>query len=994
MFRKSVGVLSAVVCTSSRAAQYLVPRRARNNMAASSAGVTLVSYADGARFARSQRVLESLTGTHGVRRVISWNASSLQHDPLYQQHASAFAMLRNLSRRVREHRPFCMAFKPLALMITLRDLPDGEWVMWTDSSRWNTPRLDHSLLDAAAAMEERNLDAAWGTQHCEIHGVGARGKGHPRNSWLPAVAGAKRYALVSAEALDVYLPNPTDQAARKRAMAATHVLATNVFVKATPANRAIAAKWLRMAVEHPSAFCNCNQDQAALTLLVYNERLPRVDYCGPFPANTTHGPAESSGKFMRSQPQKNLRVFVHALAGRAFEVERDEVGRRLEELRCAEPLLRRTPPPPPVPPPPSSSSDDRRILFVLSTYVQTHFHARSLALTLFSLQQHHPSCRVIIVDKSSPAPISHSVLPTGGDGALAAWFKSNIQILRAPFEPTTKREYGGYAHGLAYLATSTGAWDKRNFEQFIFMQGSMLLSEPVPPVAGADADGCEVRAFQNVVKVGKLLLHGTWRSRTVDYLSGVGLLPINATKDVIRDLGGLRAKSANHNAVAASLAGLQQLLAPPGTRLAAGGLSVFDHPKPVVKMQSEFMTGLVINRLSSIRRRAAATSGSPLAPASNWHCPELAWRAPTKPENNTPESGFYKLHGSGFSWVLPADVVLTALMQLADSNQDGRASRSELTAAILGRPAAWSTLWHSACLAFPLGADGEAARFVLHGPEPPGGDELAALMERTRRKANATTQRDRAVASNECGRLYDSWYWAEKALTMLDWSNNTSVRRMALTGTLPPLINFERTWEDPRNDMYSEPYLQEGHKPLTKETPFWGARARSTLDEARAWRVGRRQLQRFAERLADGIFEGGASDERGLTFLELRRLLRRDGFLSSVVLPLCLSYPSVGATVSPTGSWSVQEYTEPRRKVAGYRSSKPLPLQLERERLVAFDFRRRLEDTVAARWVSIAPGQWRQQRWDNINNGKVLQCLASSGLFYLRAALACLRCAS
>ena len=174
--QKVSGVLSAVVCTSSRAAQYLVPRRARNNMAASSAGVTLVSYADGA--------LRAIAAGARIAHRDAWRPSRYLVECILAATRSAVSaaclagLLRNLSRRVREHRPFCMAFKPLALMITLRDLPDGEWVMWTDSSRWNTPRLDHSLLDAAAAMEERNLDAAWGTQHCEIHGVGARGKGH------------------------------------------------------------------------------------------------------------------------------------------------------------------------------------------------------------------------------------------------------------------------------------------------------------------------------------------------------------------------------------------------------------------------------------------------------------------------------------------------------------------------------------------------------------------------------------------------------------------------------------------------------------------------------------------------------------------------------------------------------------------------------------------------------------------------------------------------
>ena len=297
-------------------------------MSSSSApsGVTLVSYAEGAKFVRSQQLLKLCAGSHGIEKVIAWGADSLRRDPLYVQHATAFETLQNLSRMVREKRPFCMGFKPLALMSTLL-ANDGRWILWTDSSQWNRPTVNHSLLDAIAALEARHIDAVWGTQHCQVTGPAnvVRAKGHPKNSWRPAVKGAQYYALVSQEAVDAWLPSPPngDKRARDKAvktfMAAPHILATNMFVRSTPANRAIAARWLAMAVANPSAFCNCNQDQAALSLLVYNERLPRVDYCGPFDS-TAGGPMESQQKELHSKQQKELRVFTHALAAGAFEV--------------------------------------------------------------------------------------------------------------------------------------------------------------------------------------------------------------------------------------------------------------------------------------------------------------------------------------------------------------------------------------------------------------------------------------------------------------------------------------------------------------------------------------------------------------------------------------------------------------------------------------------------------------------------------------------------
>ena len=224
-----------------------------------------------------------------------------------------------------------------------------------------------------------------------------------------------------------------------------------------------------------------------------------------------------------------------------------------------------------------------------------------------------------------------------------------------------------------------------------------------------------------------------------------------------------------------------------------------------------------------------------------------------------------------------------------------------------------------------------------------------------------------------------------------------------MTGTLPQRINFERTWADPLNDMYAEPFQDEMMMGLLqKGEAFWGVRdgqepgvgaVHERLRNSDGDVIPSRELHRFAERLADAIFtDSSASAERGLNFLELRRIFRRDGFLSLVVLPMCLIYPSIGYRISSTGAWHLRNSTDPFRTINGYRSRTPLRLQLNDSQLTAFDFTVRLNSTVLPRWVNIAPGIWRMQRWDNINNGKVLQCLVSAGLLYARAALACLRC--
>ena len=634
-----------------------------------------------------------------------------------------------------------------------------------------------------------------------------------------------------------------------------------------------------------------------------------------------------------------------------------------------------------------------RVLFVLSAYIKNRFHGHALAITLFSLQQQHPNCKVIIVDKASPEPITQLLLPqprvdAGADRWIAHWFATSIKILRLPRETPNKREYGGYARGLAFLAGAKGPWDKQNFEQFVFMQGSMILSEPVPRVTSKHSAGCQVRAFQLVNKGFSFLRSGVWLTRTREFLTGVGLLGANASAKSLRKVLDIESTSANHNALSASYEGLLQMLSTPDgadAKLPAGGTSVFDHPKAVQKTHGEYLTGLIINRLAQKS------------------CPELQWRAPTSWQHNTPDSGFYKMHGSDFSWIVPADVVISTLLQLADTNQDGRASRSELTDAILSRPSSWSTLWLSTCMAFPFGADKRAAEFVLNGPRPPTGSALAALMARARLQlANRTGQWHQPLLNQpvhaSCGRPYDAWFWAETTLNILDMKTRVSARELAITGTLPADINFERTWLDPLNDMYSEAF----RKPLLygdlrRDEAFWGERAPDEVEKQLlrgSKQPATAELRLFSKKLVAGIFSAAANGEakRGLNFLEMKRLFRRAGFLSSVVVPSCLAFPSVGMSVDPTGAWRVRERINPGQRMRRWTPKHPLPLQVDHNRLANFSFEARLNNTVSVRWVSMAPGQHRMQHWDDMDNGKVMQCLVSAGLLYARASLACLRC--
>ena len=86
----------------------------------------------------------------------------------------------------------------------------------------------------------------------------------------------------------------------------------------------------------------------------------------------------------------------------------------------------------------------RRLVFILSCHIRAVFDARALSLVLFALRRYHPTCKVVLVDNSSPIRITRARLPS------AEWINGdNVAIVLN--SPSTTREYGAYAKGLAYL---------------------------------------------------------------------------------------------------------------------------------------------------------------------------------------------------------------------------------------------------------------------------------------------------------------------------------------------------------------------------------------------------------------------------------------------------------------------------------------------------------------------------------------------------------------
>jgi hypothetical protein len=136
-------------------------------------------------------------------------------------------------------------------------------------------------------------------------------------------------------------------------------------------------------------------------------------------------------------------------------------------------------------------------IFILAAYVENRLHAHSLALTLFSVHRFHPNSRVVVVDNGSPSRITPELFPAPvGRPKLHRWFRHHVHVIRRKAEAINKREYGSYSDGIQFIANSTSSWAADRFEQFVFMQASIILSEPVPRAGAAEWAGCEVQPFQ------------------------------------------------------------------------------------------------------------------------------------------------------------------------------------------------------------------------------------------------------------------------------------------------------------------------------------------------------------------------------------------------------------------------------------------------------------------------------------------------------------------
>ena len=294
----------------------------------------LCSYGDRRPFNETLARLR-VSGTRaGFDQTLLWTRQELVRDPLFMRHASAFEKL--------EHamigRPWCQYFKPLMLLRAMELAPEGDYVAWVDASRYVKDPLANS--DVAAAI--RGLKAAASTSSrapidenstwarmCPSASAALR----PSSSRTASAIGILHCAddcsfnsgslctendsqgKMTAQTLEGFAaasgPAPLDSALLRQ----PHLLATNMLLENSAANRDLMAAWLQMAVDSPFGTCGSHvPEQMTLTLLVAKRSLPVVNLC-PYMSHRYRPPYDTCYR-----QTKSASMLLRALAGRAFSV--------------------------------------------------------------------------------------------------------------------------------------------------------------------------------------------------------------------------------------------------------------------------------------------------------------------------------------------------------------------------------------------------------------------------------------------------------------------------------------------------------------------------------------------------------------------------------------------------------------------------------------------------------------------------------------------------
>ena len=426
--------------------------------------------------------------------------------------------------------------------------------------------------------------------------------------------------------------------------------------------------------------------------------------------------------------------------------------------------------------------------------------------------------------------------------------------------------------------------------------------------------------------------------------------------------------SVAHNSFVATQKAVRQML----SQGRNGSSSVFDHPHAVAKELGELLVGIIINRINSNvfprsslgKRRRVSCSAT------------LPWRARGRESqrsinDNQPPVGYFKLHGSGLAWGLPADVVLASLVRLADVDQDGLVSSPELREAILTRPVAFLEVWRAACTAFPIGitsSDVSRVHTMFSALVSSFSDlhrariRPAAIGPESHKFGEITKSGAWSLGRSQCD-AFSSRAWADHAAWLLTHLPKTRIG---------PTVNGR--YNGNRNPANVGDLAQPFRTPMLLGTVpasemLWGPIAQDA-SSGQPWKAGScadgcaggshdDAFNRFANAFSFALFREVDLDlDRLVSFAELKHASERASFVDRVLVPSCLLLPQLESRIP-----------NPVERPAATPRSMDLNITLARLR--------------------------RSRDWNQSNpNGMVAQCAAHAAFFYAGVAAHCLACLS
>ena len=217
--------------------------------------VKLVSFAEGEPFSTVLRLLNDSSRQAGFDEVQLWSMADFLNSPLVRKHPEAMNRLKRL-----QHRPYCDAFKMVALLQAMEHSDEGDYVLWIDSSRhfpYALPRgnvhkaiakLNHGATQPRSIYGRTNCVGNYGVPELEVP---IETKSHP------------------ASAFANYF--------RKQRPVLGTIVACHILLANTKFNRRLVREWLEMALRMPEAFCGHHtEDNFAWMALVCNHSLPSI----------------------------------------------------------------------------------------------------------------------------------------------------------------------------------------------------------------------------------------------------------------------------------------------------------------------------------------------------------------------------------------------------------------------------------------------------------------------------------------------------------------------------------------------------------------------------------------------------------------------------------------------------------------------------------------------------------------------------------------------